>query len=385
LTTLTDFQSRRTIALTLTIGSGGTLVLGVQPVLLETLLAQGRLNVSQVGWIATAEVLGMALGVLLGTQTLGGRAARPMAVAAGFGMALANLGTLFAGQPNVILALRALSGLAEGVLVAVAVLSISFGSAPARLNAAFLTLGAAPQLLLAYLIPAVFAPRYGPDFIFELMVGVGLVCALLAMRVSERFAPMYLQPLQRIAWTSTVVLALLATLTTAAAIGACWSYAGPMAAELGLTPEQTGIAVAVSLICQLLGSLIVAVVGWRLPFRAALLGGSVLQAATVVWLLGAHHALQFTIALGIFGCLWQGGMSFAMDLIVAADSSRTTAPLILPLNLAGLSVGPLVGSYFVDHSIAGAFRVGFVGFGVALLAYVCLFRRRGAIQLAAGR
>jgi hypothetical protein len=113
-----------------------------------------------------------------------------------------------------------------------------------------------------------------------------------------------------------------------------------MAAELGLTAEQTGVAVAVSLICQLLGSLIVAVVGWRLPFRAALLGGSVLQAATVVWLLRAHHALEFTIALGIFGCLWQGGMSFALDLIVAADSSRTTAPLVSRCALC-ISVEPI--------------------------------------------
>lgn len=385
MSTQTNFQSGRTIALTLTIGSGGTLVLGVQPVLLETLLSQGRLNASQVGWVATVEVLGMALGVLVGTQTLGRRAGRAIAVAAGLLMALANLATLFAGQPNFILPIRALSGLAEGVLVAIAVLSISYSSAPARLNAAFLTLGAAPQLLFAYLIPAVFAPRFGLDFGFELLVGVGLVCALLAVCVSERFAPKYLQPLQRIAWTPTVVLALFATLITAAAIGACWSYAGPMAVELGLTAEQTGVAVAVSLICQLLGSLIVAIAGWRLSFRAALLGGTVLQAATVIWLLKAHHALAFSIALGVFGCLWQGGMPFAMGLIVAVDSSRTTAPLVLPLNLAGLSVGPLIASYFVDHSVAGAFRVSLVGFVLALLAYVRVFRSRAAIQLAAGR
>jgi hypothetical protein len=42
--------------------------------------------------------------------------------------------------------------------------------------------------------------------------------------------------------------------------------------------------------------------------------------------LGAHQALEFSVALGIFGFLWQGGMPFAMDLIVAVDSSRATAP-----------------------------------------------------------
>jgi uncharacterized membrane protein YkvI len=69
-----------------------------------------------------------------------------------------------------------------------------------------------------------------------------------------------------------------------------------------------------------------------------------------------------------------------MDLIVAVDSSRTTAPLILPLIIAGLSVGPLVASYFVDHSVAGAFRVSLAGFVLALLAYSSVFRSQAATR-----
>jgi MFS transporter, DHA1 family, inner membrane transport protein len=380
-----NFQSGRTIALTLAIGAGGTLVVGIQPLLLETLLSQGRVNVSQLGWVATAEVLGMALGVLLGSRMLSGRKGRPVAAAAGLIMAVSNFATLFASEPLLIVCIRALSGVAEGVLVAVAVLSISYSTAPARLNAAFLTAGAAPQLLLAYLIPAVFVPRFGANIGFELMVGVGLSCALLALCVHERFVPQALQPLRRIAWTQSVVLALIATLVMAAGIGACWSYIGPLAAESGLNPEQTGVAVAASLICQLLGSLVVAIVGWRLSFRAALLGGAVLQAVTVLWLLGAHQAPAFSVALGLFGFLWQGGMPFAMDLIVAVDSSRATAPLVLPLSLTGLSVGPLAASYFVDHSVAGAFHIGILGCFLAVLSYMLLFRSRPAIQVSAGQ
>jgi MFS family permease len=385
LATQQNFQSGRAIALTLTIGAGGTLVVGIQPLLLETLLAQGRVNASQLGWVATAEVLGMALGVLLGSRMLSGRKGRPIAAVAGLIMAISNFATLFASEPLLIVCIRALSGAAEGVLVAVAVLSISYSNAPARLNAVFLTVGAAPQLLLAYLIPAVFVSRFGPNVGFLFMVGVGLSCALMALCVRERFVPQALQPLRRIAWSQTVVLALIAILFMAAAIGACWSYVGPLAAELGLNPEQTGVAVATSLICQLLGSLVVAIVGWRLSFRAALLGGAVLQAVTVLWLLGAHQTLEFSVALGIFGFLWQGGMPFAMDLIVAVDSSRATAPLVLPLSLTGLSVGPLAASYFVDHSVVGAFHVGILGCFLAVISYLLVFRSRPAIQVSTGQ
>jgi MFS family permease len=385
LATHDNFQSPRTIALNLLIGSGGTLVVGIQPLLLETLLSQGRLNARQLGWVATAEVLGMAVGVLFGSRILAGQAARGIVAGAGLLMALANLGTLIASQPASILAVRSVAGIAAGLLVAVAVLSMSHSSVPARVSAACFTLSSVPQLLFAYLIPAVLAPRFGPNFGFELMFAVGLSCALLAMCVSERFAPKFPRSKHRIAWTPNVVLALLATLLLAAAIGACWSYMGPMAAELGLNPEQTGVAVASSLVCQLLGSLIVAIVGWRLSFRVALLGGTILQAVSVFWLSGAHHALEFSVALGFFGLLWQGSMPFAMDLIVAVDSSRATAPLVLPLNLAGLSAGPLAASYWVNQSVVGAFHVGIVGFCLALLAYLLVFRGGPAAQLSPGQ
>lgn len=377
------FQSGRTVALTLTIGSGGTLVLGIQPLLLETLLSGGRLNASELGWVATGEVLGIALGILLGVRIFSSAGQLKLA-AAGLVMAVANLATLVASRPELILAARSLAGLAEGVLIAAAVLSICYGKSPGRLNAAFLTIGAAPQILLAYLIPAELVQRFGLNVGFEILAGVGLACSLMALCVRERFAPEMTRSTQGIAWTPTVVLVLAATLFTAAAIGACWSYLGPMGAALGLDQEQTGVAVSIATTCALVGSLLVAVVGWRLSFRAALLGGTILQIATVMWILRARGALEFNTALGLFGFLWQGLVPFAMDLIVSVDSSRATAPLVLPLNIAGLSVGPLVASYCVEHSVVGAFRVALIGFVAALVAYLVIFRDRRTAQVSLG-
>jgi hypothetical protein len=68
-------------------------------------------------------------------------------------------------------------------------------------------------------------------------------------------------------------------------------------------------------------------------------------------------------------------MPFAMDLIVEEDKSRTTAPLILPLMLTGLSIGPFIASFCVGRSVAPALWVAFGGFLCALLAYTLVFRR----------
>lgn len=373
------FQSGRTITLTLIIGSGGALLLGIQPLLLETLLAAGRLDPRELGWVATGEVLGMAVGILLGVRTLW-VAGRLKVATAGLVMAAANLMTLATRQPEWILAVRILAGLSEGVLFAVAVLSISYGKSPGRLNAAFLTIAAVPQILFAYLIPTIFASRFGPDAGFKILAGAGLVCSLLAFFAREQFAPEAMRPSGPIDWTPAVLLALVATLLTAGASGACWSYIGPMAALLGVNQSETGVAVSIATTCSLVGSLLVAVAGWRLSLRHVLLVGVIVQAGAVMAILRSYGAIEFTVALGFFGFVWQALMPFAMDLIVLVDSSRATAPFVLPLYITGFSLGPFLASNFVEHSVTGAYWVATVGFLAAFVTYLGIFRGERALQ-----
>jgi len=372
----TSLQSRATLVLTITIGCGGTLILGIQPLLLETLLAQGLLSTAGVGWAATVEVLAMAVGVLSGARMLVRSDAKAGVVICAVAMTLANYATLAVKSTFSILLLRTVSGFCEGVMVAVAVMSISYSNMPGRLNAIFLTAGTTPQMVLAYVIPSFLVPAFGRNVGFAVMALTGLLCGVLALCVRERFAPAREPGSGRIEWTRTVILVLSATIVTAAAIGACWGYAGPLAAEIGMSSQSIGLAVTASLIFQVLGSLIVAIVGYRLSFRIALLGGVFIQVLAAVALLRSHGSIPFTLALCVFGFLWQGCMPFAMDLMVAVDKSRATAPLILPLMIGGLSVGPFVASFAVGETVTPAFWVGIVGFAASFLIYVFLFRQR---------
>lgn len=369
------FQTRRTIILSMIIGAGGILVLGIQPLLLGSLLQQGLIDTVQLGWIATAEVLSMAAGVLVGTYGLRGRYARAIAIGAGILMALCNALTP-AGTGSLSLgAARSLAGLSEGVMVAVAILTITYSVAPGRLNAIYLTAGATPQLILAYLLPAAIVPAFGPDAGFYALAAIGLVGALLAAALRDRFAPSYADRHGRLLWTWTLRLALAATLVTAAAIGAAWAYIEPMGAGYGFAPERVGLALTISLLFQICGSFLVAVAGYRLPFRMTLPTGVGLQGLSLAYLLLSTSFTAFCAALALFGFLWQACLPFAMDLVVEADPSRTTAPLIMPISLAGLSFGPLAASALVGESVAGAFRFSIVGFAVAMAIYLLLFIR----------
>jgi hypothetical protein len=154
-----------------------------------------------------------------------------------------------------------------------------------------------------------------------------------------------------------------------------------MSAALHLSQEQTGMAVSVATTCSLAGSLVVALVGWRLSCRVALLAGTVVQAAAVMWILWAHGALDLTLALGLFAFFWQGLIPFAMDLIVSVDSSRATAPYVLPLYMTGFSLGPLLASYFVGQSVVWSYWVALVGFAAAFIIYLSIFRGGRALEV----
>lgn len=360
--------------LSMMIGAVGILILGIQPLLLGALLNAGKINAVELGWIATVEVLGMALGVWIGARLMAGSQGKRIAVAACLLMALANVITPGADTVMTIALARSLAGLAEGAMIAVSILTISHGAAPARLNAIYLTAGATPQLVFAYLLPVKVFPVYGVESGFYILAGVGLLSAALAGVIRDRLAPEPEEAGGRVAWTPKVVLALAATLVTASAIGACWSYAEPMGARQGLTTASVGVAITISLAFQIIGSLVVALVGYRLPFRLVLPGGVIVQAAAVMTLIAIPGIVGFSFGLAVFGFCWQACLPFAMDLVIEADASRMTAPLVMPLTLAGLSMGPLIASALVGASVIGAFVFGIAAFVTAAGLYLFIFR-----------
>lgn len=360
--------------LSMMIGAVGILILGIQPLLLGALLNAGKINAVELGWIATVEVLGMALGVWIGARLMAGSQGKRIAVAACLLMALANAITPGADTVMTIALARSLAGLAEGAMIAVSILTISHGAAPARLNAIYLTAGATPQLVFAYLLPVKVFPVYGVESGFYILAGVGLLSAALAGVIRDRLAPEPEEAGGRVAWTPKVVLALAATLVTASAIGACWSYAEPMGARQGLTTAAVGVAITISLAFQIIGSLVVALVGYRLPFRLVLPGGVIVQAAAVMTLIAIPGIVGFSFGLAVFGFCWQACLPFAMDLVIEADASRMTAPLVMPLTLAGLSMGPLIASALVGASVIGAFVFSIAAFVTAAGLYLFIFR-----------
>src|SRR5580692_10890240 len=108
-------------AAALWIGSAGLLILGVIPILYGALHAEGRINLDQLGLIATVETLLIGVSSAVAAMLFSARNLRLKCTILLVALAALNAAVCVAGSPNRILIDRALAGLVEGAMDAVSI------------------------------------------------------------------------------------------------------------------------------------------------------------------------------------------------------------------------------------------------------------------------
>ena len=363
------------VASTLWLGSLGLLILGVQPVVLEPLVRFGRIGEASLGAAATIEILAIAIGSMLGARLLRSLPARAVAVAGLVPFATANLAMHWQTGLAPLLALRALSGLAGGVLVGMAIVSIARGRRPERLSAAFLVMQTLLQLCLAALIPYVARHLLSADFGFVAMALLGLVSLPVLLALPIRLAP----PLPAAGSPVPVELAAWAALAGCAAylvaVVAVWAYFGVWEHQVGMPEQVIGTAAALSLGAQVLGATTAGWLGPLVPSRPALLLTIALQVAVVLGLLHAGAAAQFALALA-FGFLWLFALPLQTRLLIDVDPTRRAVLHLAAAQLTGAAAGPsLAGLFVATGRVDGALWTGVAVLVVALLMIGLAVRR----------
>jgi MFS transporter, DHA1 family, inner membrane transport protein len=365
------------VASTLWLGSLGLLILGIQPVVLEPLVRFGRIGEASLGSAATIEILSIAIGSVLGARLLRSMPARAVAVAGLLPFAAANLAMHWLTGLATLLALRALSGLAGGMLVGLAVVSIAHGRRPERLSAAFLVMQTLLQLCVAALIP--FGARHvlPADFGFVAMALLGFVSLPAVIAVPKHLAPPRSgaglpAPVGLAAWTALVGCG-----AYLVAIVAVWAYFGVWEHQLGMSPQVIGTTAALSLGAQVLGAGVAGVLGPSLPSRPALMLTTALQIAVVLGLL--HWATpQAQIALALaFGFLWLFALPLQTRLLIDVDPTRRAVLHLAAAQLTGGAAGPTLAGLFVTTGrVDGALWTGVAVLALSALMVGTATRRR---------
>ncbi len=371
----TGVQAIRPLAAALSIGAIALLILGVQPIVLGALVEQHLITLPGVGVVAMGEIIALGIGVALGDALLPVSWQRTTAVVAALLAALLNLATVQAQGDAAFVALRAAAGLAEGLLVWVATVSIVRAATPDRITAVFMVLQALAQIALAAALALWVLPAAGWKGGFVAMAATCLLVLPLAAALSVSASLARAADAQcaatataRLRWSPATLAPLLVAFLQMSAIGALWAYLEPLALRAGLDAHAAQLQTSWVLGMQIVGGL--AAIYWvrRLSVTATLTLGSVALClvAAAMYRVPGNAALGFAAVCVAFGFAWMFLMPFHVGLALRADAQGRVAVLVPAAQLIGSACGPLLASLLL-HADDPA-PVPLVGLGFALAA-----------------
>ncbi|HEY1614961.1 MAG TPA: hypothetical protein VGF97_14845 [Rhizomicrobium sp.] len=342
------------------VGTVGILIAGLQPVLLGALADEGRLTTSQLGIAATAELLAIGLAAGLAGAFVNPRGLRYWGASAA--LMLAVIDALTGGETGfAVVANRAIAGLAEGIMIWIAVGMIARSTIPDRWSAIYLALQTLAQLGYSAILPVTIMVRHGAGGGFGALSATALVCCGVSFLLPSRFGELPRTPAEGLAGGRLPLRAigvLLSVFLFMAFLIGVWAYLGPIAAAVGLPAGVADEGVSLSLAAQVAGALLAVVLAGRVSYFHAFVGCTLANLGVLAVLGTISHASAFLAATGIFGFLWLFVLPFQVPLAIEADPSRRAAMLLPGAQLLGAAAGPLLCSFAVTGTnMRGVFFV----------------------------
>ena len=357
------------------VGITGVMIAGLQPQLLGALQEEGRLTAAQLGHAATGELLTMGAAVGLAGAWLKPTGLRWIGLACGLLLAVLDaLSTRVSGE--LITLVRAAAGVPSGVMIWITSGMISRAPRPERWSGVFLTLQTLAQFALASLLTAAVIGPFGANGGWWALAGLGVLAAGIALAVPPAYAPLAhadgpggLPPAR--GWVALAV----GFLFLACIVG-IWVYAEPLSRQAGHAPNVVGMAVSISLGCQVLGGAAATLLAGRVPWFWTLLGCSVLDLGLLALIGALPGPGLFLFASGLFGFVWLFVLPFLVPMTIEADPTRRTSVLLGGAQLLGASLGPLIASLVVtDTDARGAVVFGAVALAAAMVLVTALHLR----------
>lgn len=356
-------------AAVLAVGIVGILIAGLQPQLLGALAVEGRVGERLLGHVATAELLAMGVSAAAAGFVLPITHLRVTAAFAILATALLDGLTpaLIGGQ---IVATRAATGIAEGVLVWLAIGLIVRSLQPARMSGVYLALQTLAQFAIASLLGLYIVPMAGARGGFIVLALASLLGLLALPWLPGRYAP-----LDRDAKTGPTrvpvrgFVALAGVLLYLSFVVAVWVYVEPLARERGIGARAIAVIAPLSLAMQVVGAGLATLLAGRLPALATLLVVGVANLVLIAVMATTVSAFTFLTAVAAFGFLWLFALPFQVPVVIAADPSRGAASLIGGAQLIGSSVGPFMAALLLRPGTVLSvlwFGAGCIAVGLAL-------------------
>lgn len=365
------------IAALLVAHCAGMVDLVALPVWMGALIAHHGLAPQRAGALVTLFLAGAVAASVLCASRFGRLPARAVA-AGGFAasaLAFVLLARATPDQWGTMAFLHALGGVAAGAALSLTHGTLGRGANPHRLFAyAGLALGV---FALAFMIavPPLVAAR-GAAVFFAVLGGIMAVAAAVAMLAFPAVAcgpatTSARAPLPPAVWRGVLGISAMAVVQAM-----MFSFIERIGMDRGFGQAQVhGVLVAVGLV-NLLPAALAALLEKRLPSRAVLLAGPLLQAVIALTI---THSLVFgpyAVAVSVCAFVMIFTHTFVFGLLARLDPSGRAVSATPAMVMTGAAVGPVLGGTLVGAW--GYPALGIAAAAVAALAFACFLSMRAA-------
>ncbi len=374
-----DRGNRIAIGSAIILGTICALVANTLPVFLVVLGRTLSLNETQVGYVALADLGGIAIGSVICAMLPAVLARLGWRVVAVAGIGLLIAGNLVASQAvnyAILLASRSVAGTGAGFTMAIAYAVLAGGSHPAR-NLALFNVAQLTSAAIGVQYLGTIAGAWGTQGLFLLItafsaLGAGL-CYFLPRSGREESATLpdntAVNP-ERISGPGW--LAIVAALLHFIGTGAIFGFLVYMGIAWGGDPATVEASLSTVMLAAIAAAVIAAIVGARFHFlRPLIVGYAILLIATVL-LIAVQPVAQFVVFAALFGFGWNIVMPFQFAAVTHADRSDSAAMLMNASTLGGVAIGPAIAGNFVtaDYGviIMGSFAALVMALALLLLA-----------------
>lgn len=342
----------------------GNSALVVQPMMVGGLVDYLGFSERQAGFIASVELSGLSLGMLLLVGVAQHIPKNLLATGAITLISLVNILACFVDQFPIMLMLRFFGGL--GCAMALAVFLTMAASQP-RPERTFAIVNAVSIAYSGVFTP--FAPRilqmWHLQGLFLILAAVALLMIPLVRGVPTRSATTYISPadpgsdsLSRLL-SLNIVMVLLMMLLLYTGHGSVWAYQERIGSGLGMTSQQVGNWIGLSmLIGGVGGSLLAGALGLRLGRILPQLLSLGISAIAAILLVYGETSLLFATACGLVALSWFYGLPYQMGLLAAFDPKGRANMAGLVMTTGGSALGPAIAAILISqvgHTAIGMF------------------------------
>ncbi len=360
--------------------------LGAQPVVVSTLIEAGGYDVRTAGYVASAEVFGIALA---NAATTFGAARVSWRLLCGIGLALMLLGSalsLLAGAAvsHMMLA-RAVSGLGSGLLISRGYAAAGLTRDPDRMLGYILATSTAQTAIASYCLP-ILAAAWGVSVIFYYFAALAAFGVLFLKRIPVGADAAILSSHSGSSLAERVA-ALLAAASLFLGLGVLWAYLFQIGLTMGATTAQAAAGLTLSQVAAFVGALIAAFAVRWIPAIGLKLGSILITIASVALLQVLSGGMAYAVLASGFNGASNTTMVLALGAVAAADVDGRWIAAAVTLQTLGFAFGPAIAAQIVrsdDFHMAQSLCIALlvVCAAATCAAFVLSRRRTGTTRIA---